>query len=315
MNTILMPTLSLILLILLVKASHIGKKVDVEGMGDNRDNMEQIGFDKDKEEWAKRARDTFGSDEHYNKVLAMPNVSEAKAKYYELLEAYKKAKMARTNTDLNNNTSTYQSNITNASWGDGSVSSRPPSMLTNDADLKAPWAKAAFSLGDGNRQDYANEVMSTVSENAAKLKYQELASRWGHPTQPTSSSNISYNTAQNDVYTPHDGPANANESSNNLYAAHDSPSYIGNMDKQTIIDPPGILGTSSLIPQQPADGGMLSRPVNITITSNVGPYGYVESRQQPNKMNLKHAIGEKTAKQLTKNLNFMEIAIAQSQHR
>ena len=327
-NSILFPTLGTLLIILLLNACYIR---EVEGMGDNRDNMEQVQFDKDKELWARQARELRG-DEYYNQVLAMPNVSEAKEKYNQLYDAYKKEKNPASesqvtagsgnlhyagaiDTDPRRSGSLQYSAETvdntgskNNNWGDGSSPSRAAlSMVKNDADLKAPWAKAAFNLGQGNRQDYADEVMATVSENAAIAKYHELLRRYP----------LTYDTVQkeSDIYVPHDGPPNANEASNSLYAAHDTPSYIVNMDKNTVIDPPGILGPSSLIPPKPIDSGTSSRPVNITITSNVGPYGYVESQQQPSKMKLKHAIGEKTAKQLTKNLDFMEFALAQSKSR
>jgi len=327
-NSILFPTLGTLLIILLLKASYIP---EIEGMGDNRDNMEQVQFDKDKEMWARQARE-LGGDEYYNQVLAMPNVSQAKEKYKQLYAAYKKERNPTSESNLTAGSGNLHytgavdtdprrsgslqytaetvdnTSIKLNSWGDGSSPSRVQDNITKqDADLKAPWAKAAFNLGQGNRQDYADEVMATVSENAAIAKYHELLRRQPSP----------YGTIQNDsdTYIPHDGPVNANEASNSLYAAHDTPGYIGNLDKNTIIDPPGILGPSSLMPQQPRDGGTSTRPINITITSNVGPYGYVESQQQPSKMKLKHAIGEKTAKQLVKNLDFMEFALAQSKSR
>ncbi len=71
------------------------------------------------------------------------------------------------------------------------------------------------------------------------------------------------------------------------------------VDNNTVIGPPGILGPSSLIPPD-------SRPVNIIITSNVGPYGLVTNPRKPQEISYNHELGDKTNTQVNKTMSFME---------
>uniref|UniRef100_A0A6C0ILX3 Uncharacterized protein n=1 Tax=viral metagenome TaxID=1070528 RepID=A0A6C0ILX3_9ZZZZ len=110
-----------------------------------------------------------------------------------------------------------------------------------------------------------------------------------------------------DYFAPHDG--------------QDASKQTGSLiDKQTIIDPPGILGPSSLMPSEKV------KPVNIFITSNVGPYGNVgriegerqntqPQNKQPQHMKITHSIGTKTNQQLTKSMNMMQHIMTTSQRR
>ena len=115
-----------------------------------------------------------------------------------------------------------------------------------------------------------------------------------------------------DYFAPHDG--------------QDASKQTGSLlDKETIIDPPGILGPSSLMPREKV------KPVNIFITSNVGPYGNVgriegehqntqpqhtqPQNKQPQHMKITHSIGTKTNQQLTKSMNMMQHIMTTSQRR
>lgn len=130
------------------------------------------------------------------------------------------------------------------------------------------------------------------------------------PTEPKGGSRmfdekIPENT--DDYFAPHDG--------------QDASKQTGSLiDKQTIIDPPGILGPSSLMPSEKV------KPVNIFITSNVGPYGNVgriegerqntqPQNKQPQHMKITHSIGTKTNQQLTKSMNMMQHIMTTSQRR
>lgn len=140
------------------------------------------------------------------------------------------------------------------------------------------------------------------------------------PTEPKGGSRmfdekIPENT--DDYFAPHDG--------------QDASKQTGSLiDKQTIIDPPGILGPSSLMPREKV------KPVNIFITSNVGPYGNVgriegehqntqpqhtqpqhtqPQNKQPQNMKITHSIGTKTNQQLTQSMNMMEHVMTTSQRR
>lgn len=114
------------------------------------------------------------------------------------------------------------------------------------------------------------------------------------------------------------------ENTDDYFAPHDGQDVSKDtgslLDKETIIDPPGILGPSSLMPKEKV------KPVNIFITSNVGPYGNVgriegepqhtqPQHTQPQNMKITHSIGTKTNQQLTKSMNMMEHIMTTSQRR
>ena len=119
------------------------------------------------------------------------------------------------------------------------------------------------------------------------------------------------------------------ENTDDYFAPHDGQDVSKDtgslLDKETIIDPPGILGPSSLMPREK------NKPVNIFITSNVGPYGNVgriegehqntqpqntqHQNKQPQNMKITHSIGTKTNQQLTKSMNMMEHIMTTSQRR
>ena len=80
------------------------------------------------------------------------------------------------------------------------------------------------------------------------------------------------------------------------------------VDNNTVIDPPGIMGPSSLTPPD-------SRPVNIIITSNVGPYGLVTNPRKPQEISYSHELGDKTNTQVNKTMSFMEHVMNTSQQR
>lgn len=114
------------------------------------------------------------------------------------------------------------------------------------------------------------------------------------------------------------------ENTDDYFAPHDGQDVSKDtgslLDKETIIDPPGILGPSSLMPKEKV------KPVNIFITSNVGPYGNVgriegepqhtqPQNTQPQNMKITHSIGTKTNQQLTQSMNMMEHIMTTSQRR
>ena len=92
-----------------------------------------------------------------------------------------------------------------------------------------------------------------------------------------------------------------------MFTQHGS-AFDNVVDNSALIAPPGILGPSSLTPPD-------TRPVNIIITSNVGPYGQVANPPQPvqQQMNYRHEIGEKTNTQINKTMSFMEHVMTTSQ--
>ena len=102
---------------------------------------------------------------------------------------------------------------------------------------------------------------------------------------------------------PADGPPEGE-----VFAPHDQVGSI--LDTETIIDPPGIMGPSSLTPPD-------TRPVNIIITSNVGPYGQVTNTPKPHQpvTTYNHELGEKTNKEINKTMTFMEHVMTESQKK
>jgi hypothetical protein len=115
-------------------------------------------------------------------------------------------------------------------------------------------------------------------------------------------------------FIPHDAvegvftqPGSAFDNGDQMFTQHGS-AFDNVVDNSALIAPPGILGPSSLTPPD-------TRPVNIIITSNVGPYGQVANPPQPvqQQMNYRHEIGEKTNTQINKTMSFMEHVMTTSQ--
>ena len=115
-------------------------------------------------------------------------------------------------------------------------------------------------------------------------------------------------------FIPHDAvegvftqPGSAFDNGDNMFTQHGS-AFDNVVDNSALIAPPGILGPSSLTPPD-------TRPVNIIITSNVGPYGQVANPPQPaqQQMNYRHEIGDKTNAQINKTMSFMEHVMTNSQ--
>ena len=115
-------------------------------------------------------------------------------------------------------------------------------------------------------------------------------------------------------FIPHDAvegvftqPGSAFDNGDQMFTQHGS-AFDNVVDNSALIAPPGILGPSSLTPPD-------TRPVNIIITSNVGPYGQVANPPQPaqQQMNYRHEIGDKTNAQINKTMSFMEHVMTTSQ--
>ena len=70
------------------------------------------------------------------------------------------------------------------------------------------------------------------------------------------------------------------------------------------------MGPSSLTPPD-------TRPVNIIITSNVGPYGQVTNTPKPHQpvTTYSHELGEKTDKEINRSISFMEHVMKESQKK
>ena len=116
------------------------------------------------------------------------------------------------------------------------------------------------------------------------------------------------------LFIPHDAvegvftqPGSAFDNGDQMFTQHGS-AFDNVVDNSALIAPPGILGPSSLTPPD-------TRPVNIIITSNVGPYGQVANPPQPaqQQMNYRHEIGDKTNAQINKTMSFMEHVMTNSQ--
>ena len=117
--------------------------------------------------------------------------------------------------------------------------------------------------------------------------------------------------ASKNISTP---PVSSSQTQDVTFAPHDSVQSVTDtetspfekiVDNNTVIGPPGILGPSSLTPPD-------TRPVNIIITSNVGPYGYVNTPPGSKQLTYTHELGDKTDTKLNKTINFMEYALNKS---
>lgn len=79
-------------------------------------------------------------------------------------------------------------------------------------------------------------------------------------------------------------------------------SYFNNIvDDQITLKPPRIIASSSSL----ISSNNKNPPINIIITSNIGPYGIINNPQQKY-INYNHEIGDKTSTELNKMLSFME---------
>ena len=162
-----------------------------------------------------------------------------------------------------------------------------------------------------SREESEARVKAIAEENAkaeAKAKaYEEAKAKAYEEAKAKADAEAAAKIKGNAASEPAGGTFAPHDQVGSILDENDSP-FEKLVDNNTVIDPPGILGPSSLTPPD-------SRPVNIIITSNVGPYGLVTNPRKPQEISYSHELGDKTNTQVNKTMSFMEHVMNTSQQR